>query len=88
MWRLQDDSKPVSRCGPVPFACTEDLFATLAGLQVFSKIDLSYACKQVELDEDSQKYLPHIRVCTVTNDCLLESPVHQLEEETTTQTHI
>ena len=71
-----------------PLPSTEDLFATLAGLQVFSKIDLSHSYQQVELDEDSQKYLPHIRVCNVTNDCLLESPVHQLEEETTTQTHI
>ena len=36
---------------------TEDLFATLAGGQVFSKIDLSHAYQQVEVDEDSQKYL-------------------------------
>ena len=34
-----------------PLPSTEDLFATLAGLQVFSKIDLSHAYKQVELDE-------------------------------------
>ena len=40
-----------------PLPNTEDLFATLAGGQVFSKIDLSHAYQQVELDEDSQKYL-------------------------------
>ena len=36
---------------------TEDLFATLAGGQEFSKIHLSHAYQQLELDEDSQKYL-------------------------------
>ena len=36
---------------------TEDLFAKLAGGQLFSKIDLYHACQEVELDEDSQKYL-------------------------------
>ena len=40
---------------PLPNA--EDLFATLAGGQTFSKIDLSHAYQQVELDEESQKYL-------------------------------
>ena len=40
-----------------PLPNTEDLFATLAGGQVFSKTDLSNAYQQVELDEDSQKYL-------------------------------
>ena len=40
---------------PLPNA--EDLFATLAGGRVFSKIDLSHAYQQVELDEESQKYL-------------------------------
>ena len=49
-----------------PLPSTEDLFATVAGGQVFSKIDLSHAYQQVELDEDSQKYLTQIRVCTVT----------------------
>ena len=40
-----------------PLPNTEDLFATLAGGQVFSKIDLSHAYQQVELDVDSHKYL-------------------------------
>ena len=50
----------VNQCADVdqyPFPNTEDLFATLAGGQVFSKNDLSHAYQQVELDEDSQKYL-------------------------------
>ena len=40
-----------------PLPNTEDLFATLAGGQVFSKINLSHAYQQVELDVDSHKYL-------------------------------
>ena len=40
---------------PLPNA--EDLFATLAGGRIFSKIDLSHAYQQVELDEESQEYL-------------------------------
>ena len=40
-----------------PLPIVEDLFATLAGGRVFSKIDLSHAYQQVELDEESQKYL-------------------------------
>jgi len=50
----------VNQCADVdhyPLPNTEDLFATLAGGQVFSKIDLSRAYQQLELDEDSQKYL-------------------------------
>ena len=78
-----DYKMAVNQCADVdqyPLPNTEDLFATLAGGQVFSKIDLSHAYQQEELDEESQKYLQltHTRVCTVTNDCRLESPVHQL----------
>ena len=40
---------------PLPNA--ETLFVTLAGGRVFSKIDLSHAYQQVELDEESRKYL-------------------------------
>ena len=40
---------------PVPTA--EDLFATLAGGQSFTKLDLSHAYQQVLLDEDSRKYV-------------------------------
>ena len=50
----------VNQCADVdryPLPNTEDLFATLAGGQVFSKIDFFHAYQQVELDEDLQKYL-------------------------------
>ena len=40
---------------PVPTA--EDLFATLAGGQAFSKLDLSQAYQQVKLEADSRKYV-------------------------------
>ena len=77
-----DYKMTVIQCADVdqyPLPNTENLFATLAGGQVFGKIDLSHTYQQVELDEDSQKYLTtHTRVCAVTNDCRLESPVHQL----------
>ena len=35
----------------------EDLFASLAGRKVFSKIDLSHAYQQLEIDEESQSYV-------------------------------
>ena len=50
----------VSQCVDVdqyPLPNSEDLFATLSGGKIFSKIDLSHAYQQVELDENSQKYL-------------------------------
>ena len=40
-----------------PLSNEEELFATLSSGQVFSKIHLSYAYQQVELDEDSRAYL-------------------------------
>ena len=50
----------VNQCADVdqyPLPNTEDLFAKLAGGQVSSKVDLSHAYQQVELEKDSQKYL-------------------------------
>lgn len=35
----------------------DDLFATLAGGKVFSKIDLSFAYQQLELDAKTKLYL-------------------------------
>lgn len=35
----------------------EDILATLAGGKVFSKIDLSFAYQQLELDAESKQYL-------------------------------
>ena len=42
---------------PYPLPDTEDVFATLGGGTLFSKIDLSNACQQMELTADSQHYL-------------------------------
>ena len=55
-----DYKMTANQCADVdqyPLPTTEDLFAALSGGQVFSKIDLSHAYQQVELDEASQKYL-------------------------------
>lgn len=41
-----------------PLPTAEDLFATLAGGKVFSKLDLSNAYLQLELDDQSKQYLP------------------------------
>lgn len=40
-----------------PLPNTEDLFATLAGGKLFTKLDLSHAYQQLQLDKDSEKYL-------------------------------
>ncbi|KAJ8355303.1 hypothetical protein AAFF_G00071740 [Aldrovandia affinis] len=40
---------------PLPNA--EDLFATLAGGKLFTKLDLPHAYQQLELDKDSGRYL-------------------------------
>ena len=40
-----------------PLPATEDLFAQIAGGQIFSKLDMSQAYKQLTLDEDSKKLL-------------------------------
>ena len=42
---------------PYPLPDTEDVFTTLGGGTVFSKIDLSNAYQQLELTDDSQHYL-------------------------------
>ena len=59
--RVSGDYKTtVNQCADVDqylLLNAEDLFATLSGGRVSSKIDLSHAYQQVELDEDSQKYL-------------------------------
>ena len=40
-----------------PFRRIEDIFANLASGQKFSKIDLRQAYHQIEMEEDSKKYL-------------------------------
>ena len=48
---------PVSKLDKYPIPKVEDLFSTLAGGRLFSKIDLSQAYQQLPLDEESQKYV-------------------------------
>ena len=55
-----DYKMTVNQCANVdqhPLPNAEDLLATLSGGKIFSKIDLSHAYQQVELDDNSQKYL-------------------------------
>ena len=47
----------VSKTDRYPLPKIEDIFASLAGGETFSKLDLSYAYLQVPLDKESQKYL-------------------------------
>ena len=57
---------PVLISNPYPLPNTEHLFATLAGGEIFSKLDLSNAYQQLELTGESQKYPTintHIKVC-------------------------
>lgn len=49
LWKLQSETYPLPN--------TEDLFATLTGAKLFTKLDLSHAYQQLELDNDSEKYL-------------------------------
>ena len=47
----------VTPCDSYPIPRTEDIFATLRGGQKFSKLDLSHAYQQLELDEETQELL-------------------------------
>ncbi len=48
---------PELKVDQYPVPTTEDLFATLAGGQAFSKLDLSQAYQQVPLEPESRKYV-------------------------------
>ena len=48
---------PVSRLDRYPIPKVEDLFTSLSGAKVFSKIDLSQAYQQVPLEEGSRQYV-------------------------------
>ena len=48
---------PVLREDKYPLPCIEDMFAKMAGGKRFSKIDLKNAYLQMEVEEDSKKYL-------------------------------
>ncbi len=67
---LKSDKQSVRICGDYkltvnrackldsyPIPRVEDLFATLAGGKVFTKLDLSQAYQQLLLEEDSKKYV-------------------------------
>ena len=46
-----------------PLPTIENLFATVAGVKCFSKLDLSHAYQQVELEPASRRYV------TVSTQC-------------------
>ena len=48
---------PVLQVDQYPVPKADDLFATLAGEQKFSKLDISQAYQQVLLEEESRKYV-------------------------------
>ena len=54
---FQRTVNPVSKLDRYPIPKVEDLFAKLSGGRTFTKIDLSQACPQILLEEESQKYL-------------------------------
>ena len=47
----------VAKLDKYPIPRIEDLFASLAGGKAFSKLDLSQAYQQIELDEESRQYV-------------------------------
>ena len=59
--RICEDFKqtinPVSKLDRYPIPKIEDLFASLAGGQSFTKIDLSQAYQQLLLDDESKQYV-------------------------------
>ena len=48
---------PYIAVDPYPLPTAQDLFATLAGGKVFTKLDMRQAYHQVELDDESKEYL-------------------------------
>lgn len=57
-----------------PLPNTEDLFATLTGAKLFTKLDLSHAYQQLELDNDTSQ-LTHTGGSTPTTGWHMESQV-------------
>ena len=53
LWRLPIDGELSLENRSVS---TEDLFASLSGGKVFSKLDLSHAYQKLKLDKKSQNY--------------------------------
>ena len=55
MRKLQGHRESRSKVGPIPRI--DDLFMRLADRQRFTKLDLSHAYQQFQLDPDSHKYV-------------------------------
>ena len=64
---------PVLISNPYPLPNAEDLFATLAGGKLFSKLDLSNAYQQLELMEESQKKSIHQEKISVSAGAEIET---------------
>ena len=62
-----------SKLESYPVPRVEDLFASLSGGRLFSKIDLTNAYQQMRLDDASKAYttITRIKVCLSTTDYLL-----------------
>ena len=54
-YKVSINPELVVDCYPLP--TPEDLFATLAGCVIYTKLDMSHAYQQLLLDEDSKQYL-------------------------------
>ena len=54
---LKQTVNPVSTLDKYPIPKVEDLFSTLAGGKVFSKIDLSHTYQQLPLADESKQYI-------------------------------
>ena len=48
---------PYLESNPYPMPNPENLFATLAGGAIFSRLDMKHAYQQLQLELDSQEYL-------------------------------
>ena len=62
-----------------PLPTQEDMFATLAGGVMFSKLDMTYVYQQILIDNDSKQYLTintHLRF--LPNLATIRQPFHQL----------
>ena len=58
MWRLQGHGyNPAIKVDKYPLPTTEEIFASLSGGVIFSKLDLRQAYLQMEVDDDTQKIL-------------------------------
>jgi hypothetical protein len=56
-YRYKVTVNAVSKLDIYPIPKTEDLYATLAGGQEFTILDLNQAYQQIQLDEDSKRYV-------------------------------